>query len=121
MSSDKTHGKDYYDGLIDVTHGSDFVTISNSYIHDHYKAVLIGHSDSNAKEDTGHLTVTLVGNYFKNVNSRGPSFRFGSGHVVNNYYEGVSDGINTRKGAKLLVEGNVFSGVKNPLYATDAG
>ncbi|KAI1129683.1 polysaccharide lyase family 1 protein [Nemania abortiva] len=108
VSSDMDHDKDYYDGLIDVTHGSDYVTISNTYIHDHWKASLVGHSDSNSAEDTGHLIVTYANNYFKNLNSRGPSFRFGTGHIYNNYYENVSTAINTRLGAQLLVESCVF-------------
>lgn len=32
-----------------------------------------------------------------------------------------SDGINTRVGAELLVQNNVFVGVKKPLYSTDNG
>lgn len=43
------------------------------------------------------------------------------GHVYNNYYLNSSDGINTRDGAQLLVENNVFSGISKPLYSTDAG
>lgn len=121
LSSDLTHGKDYYDGLIDVTHAVDYVTISNSYFHDHYKCSLVGHSDSNASEDTGHLTVTYVKNYWKNINSRGPSVRFGTSHLYNNYYENVSDGINTRKGAQVLVQNNVFVGSKKAIYSTDGG
>lgn len=35
VSSDLTSGKDYYDGLIDINHGSDWVTVSNSFLHDH--------------------------------------------------------------------------------------
>jgi pectate lyase len=31
LSSDMDHDKDYYDGLLDVTHGSDYITISNCY------------------------------------------------------------------------------------------
>ncbi|KKY16978.1 putative pectate lyase amb allergen [Diplodia seriata] len=115
LSSNQDHGKDYYDGLLDVTHGSDYITLSNNYLHDHYKASLVGHSDSNGDEDTGHLTVTYYKNYFENLNSRGPSYRFGTGHIA------VSDGINTRQGAQLLVEGNVFVDAKKPLYSTDAG
>ncbi|KAL1637011.1 hypothetical protein SLS58_009537 [Diplodia intermedia] len=121
LSSNQDHGKDYYDGLLDVTHGSDYITLSNNYLHDHYKASLVGHSDSNGDEDTGHLTVTYYKNYFENLNSRGPSYRFGTGHILNNYYNAVSDGINTRQGAQLLVEGNVFVDPKKPLYSTDAG
>ena len=81
----------------------------------------MGHSDSNSAEDKGHLTVTYAKNYWKNINSRGPSFRFGTGHVYNNYYENVSDSINTRQGAQLLVQNNVFSGSKKALYSTDSG
>lgn len=115
------HGKDYYDGLLDITHAVDFITVTNTFLHDHYKASLIGHSDSNNAEDKGHLTVTYANNYLKNLNSRGPSFRFGTGHFFNNYYENVSDGINTRQGAQLLVQNNVFSNSKKALYSTDGG
>lgn len=82
LSSDQDNGKDYYDGLLDVTHASDYITLSNNYLHDHYKASLVGHSDSNGSEDKGHLTVTYYKNHFENLNSRGPSYRFGTGHIV---------------------------------------
>ncbi|KAJ6095156.1 hypothetical protein N7467_002669 [Penicillium canescens] len=121
VSSDQDHDKDYYDGLIDITHAADYVTVSNTFIHDHYKASLIGHSDSNSAEDTGHLHVTQNNNYWYNINSRAPSFRFGTGHIYNSYFLDVSDGINTRDGAQLLVESNTFSGSKKPLYSTDDG
>ncbi|QDS74715.1 hypothetical protein FKW77_000699 [Venturia effusa] len=119
VSSDIDHDKDYYDGLIDVTHACDWVTISNSYIHDHFKSSLVGHSDSNGSEDKGHLTVTYANNYWKNTHSRGPSVRFGTAHVFNSYYENVSDGINTRLGAQLLVESNVWVGSSKPLYSVN--
>ncbi|TGJ85009.1 hypothetical protein E0Z10_g3752 [Xylaria hypoxylon] len=119
VSSDQDHDKDYYDGLIDVTHGSDWVTISNTYFHDHWKASLVGHSDSNSAEDKGHLTVTYANNYWKNINSRGPSFRFGTGHIFNSYFYNVNTAINTRLGAQLLVESTVFesSGEKAVYFA----
>ncbi|KAF3036689.1 hypothetical protein E8E12_005058 [Didymella heteroderae] len=121
LSSDRDHDKDYYDGLLDITHAADFVTVTNTFLHDHWKASLIGHSDSNESEDKGHLTVTYANNYLYNLNSRGPSFRFGTGHFYNNYYENVSDGINTRQGAQVLVQNNVFVNSKKALYSTDAG
>ncbi|KAE8356118.1 putative pectate lyase A [Aspergillus coremiiformis] len=121
VSSDRDHDKDYYDGLIDFSHASDFITVSNTFIHDHWKTMLFGHSDNNAEEDTGFLHVTLNNNYLRNLNSRNPSFRFGTGHLYNNYYQDVDDGINTRLGAQLLVEGNMFEGETKPLYATDGG
>ncbi|KAF2660775.1 polysaccharide lyase family 1 protein [Lophiostoma macrostomum CBS 122681] len=121
LSSDRDHDKDYYDGLLDITHAADFVTVSNTNFHDHWKCSLVGHSDNNGDEDTGHLRVTYHNNYWSNINSRGPSIRFGTGHIFNNYYENVSDGINTRDGAQVLVENNVFVGASKPLYSTDAG
>jgi pectate lyase len=103
------------------THAADYVTVSNTFIHDHYKASLVGHSDSNSAEDTGHLRITQNNNYWYNINSRAPSFRFGTGHVYNSYFLNVADGINTRKGAQVLVESNAFVGSKKPLYSTDSG
>lgn len=133
------HDKDYYDGLIDVSlpsqelemnirrilispdHSCIYVTVSNTFIHDHWKASLIGHSDSNGDEDTGHLHVTENNNYWYNVNSRGPSIRFGTGHIYNSYFEEVNDGINTRDGVQVLVESSTFVGCDKPLYSTDDG
>jgi pectate lyase len=83
VSSDRDHDKDFYDGLLDVTHGSTFVSITNSVLHDHWKASLVGHSDSNGSEDKA-LTVTYALNKWYNLNSRMPSFRFGTGHIYNN-------------------------------------
>ncbi|KAK7221409.1 hypothetical protein V2G26_009412 [Clonostachys chloroleuca] len=101
LSSDLNNGKDYYDGLLDITHAADYITVSNTFFHDHYKASLVGHSDSNSAEDTGHLRVTYANNYWYNVNSRAPSIRFGTGHIYNQYYLGIlSSAINTRMGAQ---------------------
>lgn len=35
VSSSLSEGKDTFDGLIDITHASDLVTVSNTYLHDH--------------------------------------------------------------------------------------
>jgi pectate lyase len=114
--SDKNHGKDYYDGLVDFTHACDYVTVSWNYLHDHYKASLIGHSDSNASEDTGKLHVTYHHNYFKNIGSRLPSLRFGTSHIFNNVFENIeTSSINVRMGAQALVEGNVFRNANKPI------
>lgn len=121
LSSDRDHDKDFYDGLLDVTHAADFVTVSGSFLHDHWKCSLIGRSDSIESEDKSHLTITYNNNYWKNINSRGPSFRFGTGHLHNNYLEDVIDGINAQQGAELLVQNNVFESVSKALYSTDEG
>ncbi|MFI1561689.1 polysaccharide lyase family 1 protein [Streptomyces sp. NPDC020490] len=108
LSSDLDHGKDYYDGLLDITHASDNVTVSWNTFKDHYKGSLVGHSDSNASEDTGHLHVTYHHNWFNNVNSRIPSLRFGTGHFYDNYVVGASTACHSHMGAQMLVENNVF-------------
>ena len=65
--------------------------------------------------------MTYANNYWSNINSRTPSFRFGTGHIFNSYFETCNDGINTRDGAQLLVESNQFVSSPKPLYATDTG
>jgi pectate lyase len=42
------HGKDYYDGLIDIAHAADYLTVSWNRLPDHYRVSLVGHSDLSA-------------------------------------------------------------------------
>ncbi|KAF5008689.1 hypothetical protein FDECE_5045 [Fusarium decemcellulare] len=121
LSSNKNNGKDYYDGLLDITHGADFITVSNTFLHDHYKASLVGHSDSNSGEDTGKLHVTYANNYWFNVNSRAPSVRFGTVHIFNNYFLTIgATGVNSRMGANVLVESTTFEDSKTALTSVDS-
>jgi len=107
--SDMNNGRDFYDGLVDIVRGSDFVTLSWNRFRNHYKVSLIGNSDDAAATDRGRLRVSIQGNWFQNVNSRNPSLRFGTGHIWNNLFENVgSSTINSRMGAQVLVENNVF-------------
>lgn len=110
LSSDRTHDKDFYDGLLDITLQSDFVTVSWNRFHDHFKTSLISASDDNTS-DIGHLRVTYHHNWFFNDGSRTPSLRFGTGHVYNNYFQNVDDAIHSRMGAQMLIQNNVFSNV----------
>ncbi|HYC88767.1 MAG TPA: InlB B-repeat-containing protein [Thermoanaerobaculia bacterium] len=116
--SDLTHGVDYYDGQLDITHAGDFITVSWNLFHDHFKNSLIGHSDDNGSEDTGHLTVTYHHNFFTRLDGRNPSVRFGTVHVYNNYYYDIRDyGIASRMGAQVRVENNYFDNVAQPIRA----
>ncbi|WP_437685005.1 pectate lyase family protein [Sorangium sp. So ce176] len=109
--------KDKYDGLIDATHESSDITISWTYLHDHYKGMLVGSSD----KDDSDRRITFHHNRISNVNSRLPSYRGGNGHVFNNYFENVpTSGVNSRVGACLRVEGNHFFKVKNPITTLDS-
>ncbi|KAF4460427.1 pectate lyase plyb [Fusarium albosuccineum] len=110
LSGDLSGGKDDLDGLLDISHGADWVSVTNTYFHDHWKGSLIGHSDSNASEDKGKLHITYANNYWKNVNSRQPLIRFATVHIVNNYWDGIIlSGVNTRMGAQVLVQSSAFA------------
>lgn len=109
--------KDYYDGLLDINGAVDYVTISWCYFHDSWKTSLIGSSDS----DNYNRTITYHHNWFRNCNSRLPSFRFGEGHIYSNYYQDISSSaINSRMGAKLRIEHNYFENVRNPIGSWDS-
>ncbi|CAE6426840.1 unnamed protein product [Rhizoctonia solani] len=85
--SDTEHGFDYYDGQVDITLGSDYVTLSWNKFHDHYKSSLIG-----------------------------STLRFGTVHLYNNLVENVvSQGIHTRSYGQALVQANVFQNVTEPI------
>ncbi|KAE8329148.1 putative pectate lyase B [Aspergillus sergii] len=110
LSGDLSAGKDDLDGLLDITHAAEWVTVSNTYFHDHWKGSLIGHSDSNADEDTGHLHITYANNHWYNVNSRAPSIRFGTVHIINNYWDSLlGTGVNCRMDAQVLIQSSAFS------------
>lgn len=114
--SDMEHDKDYYDGLLDIIRGSDFVTISWNQFHDHWKAILIGHNDDYGHVDVGKFHITMHHNHFYRCYSRVPSIRFGTAHIYSNYYESVlSSGINSRMSAEVLVESNVFYNSKQAI------
>ncbi|KAF4843370.1 putative pectate lyase A [Colletotrichum siamense] len=120
FSSALVSDKDYYDGLVDASHAADYMTISYTYFHDHWKTSLIGHSENNGDEDKGHLRITYAHNYWANFGSRGPSLRFGTGHIYNSYYLNGNSGINTRQGAQVLIQSNVFKNVSVPITTQDS-
>jgi len=122
LFSDTTHGTDFYAGLLDCTHACDFVTVSWNYFHDHIKCSLVGHSDSNASEDTGHLRITYHHNWCDTCDQRNPRVRFGNPvHVFNNYYNNITlYAIASTEGAGILVEGNVFENTADPFHLGQA-
>ncbi|MFF3865182.1 polysaccharide lyase family 1 protein [Micromonospora sp. NPDC001898] len=107
-----------YDGAVDIKRGSDFITVSWNRVYNHDKSMLLGHSDDNASQDTGHLRVTYHHNWFDASTQRHPRVRFGNPvHVYNNYYYKNSGyGVASTEGAGVLVEGNYFDGVSDPYH-----
>jgi len=99
-----------HDGLVDIKHAADFVTVSWNKFSNHDKTMLLGHSDNNASEDRGHLRVSYHHNWFNGTNQRHPRVRFGNPvHVYNNFYGGVTSyGVASTLEGGTLVEGNYF-------------
>ena len=104
-----------YDGMLDIVHGSDLVTVSwCRFAGDEHgpqkKAMLIGHSssDSAAATDRGRLNVTLHHNSFQNIQDRAPRARFGNIHFFNNLVDGAENATMSVTGAVTLVENCVY-------------
>lgn len=116
-----TFGKGY-DGAIDVKRGSDFVTVSWNRMTGHDKNMLLGHSDDNGAQDTGHLRVTYHHNWFEGTTQRNPRVRFANPvHVFNNYFSDNSGyGVASTMNAGVLVEGNFFENVADPFHRGEA-
>ncbi len=126
--------KDYYDGLLDIKNQSRFITVSNCYFHDHYKACLCGSNDTDSSEKV--MRVTFYYNYWKNINARAPLFRFGKAHVFSSYFTADTDcdwmymtdnkdgstysisqnvqatAINCRASSELYIDNNYFENLK---------
>ncbi|MQL73128.1 hypothetical protein Taro_005441 [Colocasia esculenta] len=73
------------DGLVDAIMGSTAITISNNYFTHHNEVMLLGHSDSYARDRV--MQVTIAFNHFgEGLIQRMPRCRHGYFHVVNNDY-----------------------------------
>ena len=122
LFSDRDHGMDYYDGLLDIKNESSFITISWCVFHDHFKTSLISSGDESTADST--IRVTFHHNFFYNCDARLPSIRFGKAHVFNNYYKDCRTAINSRMGACVRVERNYFYNVSSAVmmdYSPEKG
>jgi pectate lyase len=116
LSSDRADTLTGYDGLVDITHGSSYITVSWTQFHDHGDTTLVGHSsDPTQQAEDSALSVTYHHNLFLRVNS-GPRIRFGNGHVFSNHFQDVTAfGVASESGATVLVEQNLFDVVMQPI------
>ena len=72
---------------------------------------IVGHSDSNAAQDTGYLHVTYDHDLFQNVDA-GPRVRFGRVHVFSSFFDHVTYyAVASTMNASVLVEKNYLSSV----------
>ncbi|MEU6505739.1 pectate lyase [Streptomyces sp. NPDC046942] len=108
------YGRQYqvHDGDLDITNGSDLVTVEHNRFTDHDKTMLIGSSD---KDSTGKLRVSIHHNVWKGIVQRAPLARIGRIHVYNNVYDTTTiDGyaplysINSRATAQVVAQANYW-------------
>ncbi|KAF9588212.1 hypothetical protein IFM89_008282 [Coptis chinensis] len=104
------------DGLVDVTHASTDVTISNNFFTQHDKVMLLGHDDAFTADKL--MRVTVVFNYFgPDLVQRMPRVRLGYAHVTNNRYEEwMMYAIGGSANPTILSEGNYFNAPNNPYF-----
>ncbi len=111
------------DGLMDITIGSNYVTVSwckfyyTDLSNDHRLCSLVGSGADHDDTDMGRNKATYHHNWFaEGVDQRMPRILYGQGHVYNNYYtcEGNYYCIGAGCYASVLVEGNYFKNVNNP-------
>jgi len=116
-------GSGTYDGLVDISDHSDFVTVSWTHYHDHKDSGLVGRSDTTAAaaEDAGTEHVTYDHDWFDTL-ATGPRTRVGTVHVLNGLFEQVTNyGVASTDGANVLIEANYFSGVAPVQLDADFG
>lgn len=128
--------QDAVDGNLDITNGSDYVTVTyckfiylktpipggSGGMNDHRFSNLIGNSDSQTG-DIGKLHVTFARCWWSSgCRERLPRVRFGKIHILNCFYNcsGNNYCIGTGKQSDIRVENTLFKGVKNPFKAITA-
>ena len=108
---------DGLDGNFDITNESDFVTVSwclfeyTDRAYDHMNTNLVGSSDSRTA-DEDKLNITFYANIWgTKCNARMPMARFGTIHLLNNYYNcpGAGNTVNPRKNSEFVIESNYWA------------
>jgi pectate lyase len=113
---------DCSDGALDITLGSDFVTVSWCKFYytantGHNFVNLIGGSQDLGMIDSGKFHVTFHHNWWSTLCfERMPRVRFGRVHVFNNYADCTGNSYCVRAGylSELLVEGNYYDHINRP-------
>ncbi|GBG05813.1 putative pectate lyase [Paenibacillus agaridevorans] len=114
---------DASDGLLDLTQGTNYVTVSwNKFFYTdpdnpHRLVSLNGGGAEHDATDTGKNKVTYHHNWFaNNTDQRMPRVLFGQAHAYNNYYTASNNNYAIGVGvfASMLVENNYFKDVRNP-------
>ncbi|MER5214031.1 polysaccharide lyase family 1 protein [Streptomyces sp. NPDC002838] len=114
-SAEKTYfGRKYqiHDGALDITNGSDLVTVERNQFTNHDKTMLIGSSDT---DSTGKLRVSIHHNVWKGIVQRAPLARIGQIHLYNNFYDtttlngyAAKYSLDSRAKAQVVAEHNAW-------------
>ncbi|WP_308407027.1 polysaccharide lyase family 1 protein [Streptomyces sp. AC555_RSS877] len=115
-SAEKTYfGRKYqiHDGALDITNGSDLVTVERNQFTNHDKTMLIGSSDT---DSVGKLRVSIHHNVWKGITQRAPLARIGQIHIYNNVYDTTTlngyapkYSIDSRAKAQVVAENNYWT------------
>ncbi len=115
-SAEKTYfGRKYqiHDGALDITNGSDLVTVERNQFTNHDKTMLIGSSDT---DSVGKLRVSIHHNVWKGIAQRAPLARIGQIHIYNNVYDTTTlngyapkYSIDSRAKAQVVAENNYWT------------
>lgn len=123
--------QDALDGNLDIKNASDLITVTwtkfqylkapiaggSGGSNDHRFSNLFGSGDD-ATQDEGKLRITMQYCWWgPGVKERMPRVRYGKVHLLNNYFNSSVSNYCIYAGYKsdLLIEGNYFEGVKNPI------
>ncbi|MBN2037368.1 MAG: hypothetical protein JW768_11545 [Chitinispirillaceae bacterium] len=102
------------DGLIDLRHACDYVTVSWVHMSNHNKTFGVGWTSATDFRTTIHHC------YFDSTNQRNPSFDMGIGHLYNNFVrKSMSYGNLARGEARVIIENSYFENAKNPVQISD--
>jgi pectate lyase len=119
----KYYGREYqiHDGDLDITKGSDLVTVERNQFTNHDKTMLIGSSDT---DSVGKLRVSIHHNVWKGIVQRAPLARIGQVHIYNNYFDTTTVNgyaplytINSRAKAQVVAEDNYWKTVSGQKIA----
>ena len=117
LSADLNHSDwEYYDGLLDISKASDYITVSWTKFSDSWKGSFVGGTSDRGKDK---LHVTYHHNFFLNLAERVPALMYAKAHIYNNYFlnSATKSGyaIGVRYDSIAAIENNFFENIVNPI------
>lgn len=95
FSADRLHDYEYYDGLLDFTNTSNYLTVTYCIFSDSLKAFLAGGTTG---DNAGLNNATVAYNLFRRCTERTVRQQNSTIHLINNYYENCRSTFNINNG-----------------------